>query len=141
LRKAAVENLKAGIEAARSVGSVRLFSVRHEFPNDWARFKSATPNPSGFAELSIELREEHYPFWSKGILGIIKRVDLYARTEKDGVESSVNGQQLSLLPDPSLNNLKHGKLDNQSLPSTGTFTLTLDDQTMTDLWLALTWSK
>ncbi|HET9713114.1 MAG TPA: neuraminidase-like domain-containing protein, partial [Pyrinomonadaceae bacterium] len=139
LRKAAVENLKAGIAAAQTVGSVRLFSVRHEFPNDWARFKSATPSNTP-AELSIELREEHYPFWSKGILGAIKRVDIYARTEKDGVGITMNGQPFSLLPDPSLDNLKHGKLDNQSLPPTGMFTLALDDQTMTDLWLALTWS-
>src|SRR5262249_38841579 len=39
LRNGAVANLKARIEAAQAAGSVRLFSVRHEFPTEWAKFK------------------------------------------------------------------------------------------------------
>ncbi len=85
LRNAAVGNLKAGIEEAQMLGSVRLFSVRHEFPSAWAKFKSAQ-NGSPWRELSLDLREEHYPFWSKGSLEEIKRVDIYARTAKASVE-------------------------------------------------------
>jgi receptor-binding and translocation channel-forming TcA subunit of Tc toxin len=105
LRNAAVENLKARIEGTQAVGSVRLFSVRHEFPGEWAKFKS------GKSELSLDLREEHYPFWSRGILGTIKRFDIYARTEKPSVEitnQSDGSGKVSLLPDPSLDNLRAG---------------------------------
>ena len=144
LRKAAVENLKTSIEEARAVGSVRLFSVRHEFPSEWAKFKSVTSsnNPLGLFELTINLREEHYPFWSKSSLEAIKRVDVYARTGKASVEvTSDQNDKASLLPDPSLGNLLTDKLEDGFLPSqpTGEYTLYFDDQTMTELWLALTW--
>lgn len=41
------------------VAPVRLFSVRHEFPNEWAKFKSGQ-------DLNIEIKPEHYPFWTRG---------------------------------------------------------------------------
>jgi receptor-binding and translocation channel-forming TcA subunit of Tc toxin len=37
------------------VAPVRLFSVRHEFPNEWAKFESGQ-------HLVIEIKPEHYPF-------------------------------------------------------------------------------
>lgn len=40
LRNGAVANLKERIAEAQAAGSVRLFSVRHEFPTEWAKFKS-----------------------------------------------------------------------------------------------------
>jgi hypothetical protein len=144
LRNAAVANLRAGIEEARAFGSVRLFSVRHEFPGAWAKFKSASPQ--GRAQLSIELAEEHYPFWSRGNLEAIKWADLYARTTKAGVEVTAqadgSGPKDTLVPDASLDNLRAGRLVNLPLPSpTGTFTLYLDDSTMTDLWIGLAWGN
>lgn len=39
LRREAVKNLNAAIEAAQAIGSLRLFSIRHEFPTEWAKFK------------------------------------------------------------------------------------------------------
>lgn len=82
LKSGAIANLRSGIEAAQSVGSVRLFSIRHEFPMEWANFKSiqigdATP----VAELALTLRE-HYPFWSKGNVKAIERADLFVNTKK-----------------------------------------------------------
>jgi hypothetical protein len=40
LRRAAEENLVKKIAEARAAGTVRLFSLRHEFPTEWAQFKS-----------------------------------------------------------------------------------------------------
>ena len=148
LRNAAVGNLKASIEEAQAVGSVRLFSVRHEFPGEWAKFKSGTlfNNPPLRPELSLNFREEHYPFWSQGNLDTIKRVDLYARTAKASVEVTAQpdgtGPKDSLVPDASLGMLRVAKLGNLPLPKPiGRFTLYINDQTMTDLWLGLAWGK
>lgn len=41
------------------VAPVRLFSVRHEFPTEWSKFKSGQ-------DLDIEIKPDHYPFWSRG---------------------------------------------------------------------------
>ena len=144
LRNAAVGNLKAGIEEARMLGSVRLFSVRHEFPSAWAKFKSA-PNGSPWRELSLDLREEHYPFWSKGSLEVIKRIDIYARSAKASVEINtqpVEAGKVNLVADASLGNLKAGKLEgDETINPVGKLKLYLKDQTITDLWLALAWGK
>jgi hypothetical protein len=84
VRKAALAHLAAQIDAANAVGSARLLSVRHEFPAEWAQFK-ASPAENGWYPLSLRLREEHYPFWSRGRLEVVKRVDLLARTEPSTV--------------------------------------------------------
>jgi Tc toxin complex TcA C-terminal TcB-binding domain len=39
LKREAITNLKTRIEAAQTIGSVRLFSIRHELPTEWAKFK------------------------------------------------------------------------------------------------------
>ena len=51
-------------------GTARLFSLRHEFPNDWYRFL----NPEGDSdqELVIHLQKEHYPFFIRGKIGTLK---------------------------------------------------------------------
>src|SRR6185503_12227931 len=62
LRNGAMTNLTTAIEEAHGVGSLRLFSVRHEFPVEWSKFKSVQL-AGNRAELSLNVREEHYPFW------------------------------------------------------------------------------
>lgn len=144
LRNGAVGNLKAGIEEAQAVGTVRLFSVRHEFPAAWAKFKSSI-NGSGWQELLLDLREEHYPFWSKGNLEAIRRVDVYARSTKPSVEVATQADgsvKVVLMPDASFGNLKAGKLANvSSLSPIGKLKLYLKDQTLSDMWLAVAWGK
>jgi hypothetical protein len=148
LRNAASANLNAAVEEARAVGSVRLLSVRHEFPGEWAKFKSApSNNPTQRPAISLDLREEHYPFWSRGSLDAINRVDVYARTAKAGVEVTAqadgNGPKDMLVPDAALGNLRVGELKHVPLPQSpvGNYTFYLNDRTMTDLWLALAWGK
>ena len=93
LRSGAIANLNDCIDEAQAAGSVRLFSVRHEFPTEWARFKGLEIDTDTLvAPLTIKLREEHYPFWSCGRLEAIRRVDFFVKTEEDPVEiyDSVN---------------------------------------------------
>ena len=151
LRGGAIDNLNTCIEQAQAVGSVRLLSIRHEFPTEWGRFKGVEIGPgTPVAPLTIELREEHYPFWSYGRLEAIRRVDFFVKTEEDPVEiyDSVDengapaGNNDTLVSDPSLGELRAGSLTNIPLPPPiGSFTLYFDDNSMEELWLALTWGK
>lgn len=80
LRRRAMESLQQQMQAATAIGSVRLFSLRQEFPSEWARFKAQAPGPQARAELAFTLRPEHFPYWSQGRLGAVQRVDLVARS-------------------------------------------------------------
>ncbi|HEX7445320.1 MAG TPA: hypothetical protein VF300_02930, partial [Methanothrix sp.] len=148
LRQGAIANLTTQIEKAEASGSVRLFSVRHEFPSAWAKFKStATP-----AELILNLRDEHYPFWSQGRLAVIKQISLFAKPNKSTKitvnisqkqpDKTVNGN-LSLMKTTSLGALLSGTLEKTPSPllPIGEFTLDLDDNSIEDLWIALKWGK
>jgi len=121
--------------------------MRHEFPTEWAKFKSVKfEGDIKTAELALNLREEHYPFWSQGRLDAVKRVDLFARTAKNNVDISENadgtGKKDTLAKDNSLGDLLAGKLTKISLPAPlGKFSLHLNDNSMEDLWLALAWGK
>jgi hypothetical protein len=149
LRKGAMSNLQEGIAAASAAGSVRLFSLRHEFPTEWAKFKGvSTGAENPVAELRVPLREEHYPFWSKVALKSVHRLDLYARTRSNldvFAKLLPNGQ-----PDPSskqtltasLGDLRAGKLTDGTLAKpTDTLTLYLDNKSLENLWVALAWGK
>ncbi|MBD1833296.1 insecticidal toxin protein [Cyanobacteria bacterium FACHB-472] len=148
LRKGAIAYLTEQIEAAQTVGSVRLFSLRHEFPTEWAKFKSVKiEGATKRAALMLNLSAEHYSFWSQGRLGAIKQVDFLAKTnENKVVDISTNvdgtGNIDTLDKEPSLGNLWMGKLTNIPLPAPiGLFAVYFNDNSMEDLWLALTWGK
>jgi hypothetical protein len=156
LKSGAVKNLQTLINNAQTVGSVRLFSVRHEFPTEWAKFKSITTGSTTLAGLSLALLPQHYPFWAQDILGpnSVKRVDFFAEMldtnaqvklydKADKADSLV---KTDALKNP-LGNLLTGNLVNISLPAAITdathppWTLYFDDNSMEDLWIAITWGK
>lgn len=147
LRNGAGASLEDRINEARAAGSVRLFSVRHEFPSEWSKFESIQLGAAHpVAELTLDLREEHYPFWSQGRLEAVKRVDLYAKTAKNSVvigdKPDGTGNKDTLVKDSSLDNLRAGRLTNIALPAPiGKFILYFNDNSMEDLWLALAWGK
>jgi len=150
LRKGAVENLKALIDGAQAAGSVRLFSIRHDFPTEWAKFKGQKPGTNQRFELLLNVRTEHYPYWSQGRLKSVKRVDILARSTKPNVDvfdkvdqNDATVKKDSLAKDTTLGNLLIGKLMNVALPTNpvGEFPLFFDDNTIEDLWLAVTWGS
>ncbi len=149
LRNGAVENLKTMIDEAQASGSVRLFSVRHEFPTEWAKFTRvesvSSDNPAG---LTLNLKPEHYPFWSIDRLETVKQLELFARTtESVEVSDKVDAKgKLDEAGKIALGNsplaLMTGKLPNTvDLSPTGPLTLYFGNNSMEDLWLALTWGK
>jgi hypothetical protein len=146
LRRDAVTNLKTCIENAQAVGSVRLFSVRHEFPTEWANFKSqqVNANPQVFAKLTLDLKPEHYPFWSIGRLGTVNRADLFAETTTIGVKVSrqLDGTgQDTLVAVSSLGKLKGCKLTSPPATPTEKVTLYFTDNSMEDICLMVAWGK
>jgi len=150
LRKGAVDNLKTLIEGAQAAGSVRLFSIRHDFPTEWARFQGQKPGLNQRFELALNLRAEHYPYWSQGRLKSVKRVDILARSTKtsldifDKVDQNDATVKKDLLArDTTFGNLLVGKLTQIALPTNpvGEFQLFFDDNTMEDVWIAVTWGS
>ena len=61
LRQAAIGNLKTLIDDAKAAGSVRLFSVRDEFPNEWAKFQAQVPSANQRFELGARASRRALP--------------------------------------------------------------------------------
>jgi hypothetical protein len=145
LAKGALTNLNNAIGNAQAVGSVRLFSIRHEFPTEWAKFKNVQlSGATTLAALSLPLRAEHYPFWSQGLKIALKQMEFFAQTTNNVTlndKADGTGNKDALVPDRTMN-LQAGSLKNIPLPAAlGTFTLYLGNNSMDDLWLAMTWGK
>jgi hypothetical protein len=157
LRKAAVANLSRCIDEARAAGSVQLFSVRHDFPSEWAQFQSQAHNQR--PGLTLNFRDEHYPSWSRGRLNKTRRVEILARSSADPVPATIvifqSGDPLAertkgtLSKAVSLGDLLMGPLtdatfkqpngDSADIP-TGELKLFFASKSLTDLWVAVTWS-
>jgi hypothetical protein len=158
LRKGALDNLKETFDAAQGVGSVRLFSLRHEFPGEWASFQSQTPAANQRFELKLNLRDEHYPFWSNGRLNNVKRVDILAVSsatptparmdmfQNAGLDETKKG---TLVKDATLGNLLVGQLTDLRMKQpngelaekpTGELSVYFENKALRDLWVAVTWS-
>jgi len=148
------------INKAQTIGSVCLFSIRHEFPSQWAKFQSATiGGATPTAELQLSFVAELYPFWSQGIVGSnpVKAIEFFAEMSPGNSASSINindkadksgAKTDTLAKNPLLGNLLIGSLiKNVPLPAAITdathppLTLYFDNNSMEDLWMAVTWGK
>lgn len=140
LRRGANLNLESKIGLAQAAGSVRLFNVRREFPSAWSEFRATEPNEHDRIPLTLEFRQEHYPFWSRDRLKALHRLALFVRSDRSSVEVSLEpfgGEPLSR--DKSLGDLFVGSLS-EALPSPkGSFTLFLDSTALEELWLGVWW--
>ena len=154
LRSAAVANLQKEIANAQTVGSVRLFSMRHEFPTDWAKFRSVTiGGTTPTAALSVNLLPQHYPFWAQALLGpsSIKQMQFVAEMTDGSTNALVyanaagTGSSDPLTANPTCGGLLTGSLKNAVVqwppPPTGPLNVYFDHNLMKDLWMAITWGK
>jgi hypothetical protein len=152
LRNAAMANVRTAIEVAQAIGSTRLFSMRHEFPSEWAKFLAQTPAAGDRFELAITLRDEHYPFWSRGRLDSVQSLRLLAESAAAppptlDVFDKVNdtptaAAQDTLTRESAFGNLLVGSLAGIPLPAspTGNVRLYFDTKAVKDVWLAVAWS-
>ncbi|SFE35501.1 hypothetical protein [Nitrosomonas sp. Nm166] len=148
LRKGAQGHVKELIKSAQSVGSVRLFSVRHEFPTEWAAFQNQPMIRNQRYALALKLREEHYPSWSQGRLNKVSRIDLLVRSSETSLEiadkaEATDVKKDSLNKDRALGELFVGNFKNLNLPEKpiGELKLYFDSKSMTDLWIAVSWHE
>jgi len=161
LKAAAVSNLQGLINKAQTIGSVCLFSIRHEFPSQWAKFQNVTiGGGTTSAELRLTLTPELYPFWSQGIVGAnpLKGVEFFAEMAAGDNTSSINmsdhadkttsgAKNDTLAKNPLLGNLIVGSLTKIAEPAAISdathppLTLYFDNNDMEDLWMAITWGK
>lgn len=111
LRTGATASVVALMESGEGVGNVRLLSVRHEFPVEWAQFKSA----QAASTLSVPLRPEHYPYWAE--VSGISLVDVK-------YNSGGSWTTVSTLPSP-----------------TGTLSIPNLNNNIRDLWVLVTWKR
>ena len=124
LRKEAVAHLRERLAEAQTAGSVRLFSLRHEFPTEWARFQGTEGN--GPFALSLTLTDAHFPYWTRG-------------REREAVALSWQVQtrvkdELKLSPPTSV-----AALPDVSGPAAITIE-PLPSKDVSDVWLALTFA-
>ena len=82
LRKEAVKNVATTIEAAQVAGSVRLFSVRHEFPTGWHRFLHPKETDTEQV-LSLNLIAERFPFLFQGRSIQISQIELFVSLQEN----------------------------------------------------------
>jgi hypothetical protein len=140
LRSGADKALGDVVQAAGS-GMARLFSVRLEFPSDWARFVA---NEEGRSALTFTLRDDHYPYWLRDRGISPRKVTLLARVHDDAASIDVHaGPQASAVKDTLAKDeelgLFVGELDKVRLPgATGDCTLHFEAGQVTDLWIIIT---
>ncbi len=150
LRTAAAAWVGEQVEKAAAAGSARLLSMRHDFPSEWARFKAVPlDEQTTEAPLTITLREEHYPFWGAKVSPIaLSGLTLFAKPG-EGTEPAItvgtaptgDPSRTEHLLEKGLGDLLMGDLDESLPPALGEVTLQFDDNSMTDVWMVLTWGS
>ncbi|WP_319576108.1 neuraminidase-like domain-containing protein [uncultured Desulfobacter sp.] len=136
LRRYATEHLSTLIENAEAAGSLRLFSIRHDFPTAWAEFKAVSDDKESYP-LTMKFSETHYPFWTKGKLSAIESAEVFVRaTTSVGVayEPYEPGQEFEVLGD-GFGQLYAGSLSSPPASPMGEYTLYFDTNDIDDLWL------
>lgn len=150
LKTGAVNSIDGLVKNAEAAGSVRVFSVRHEFPTEWAKFQGQTPGTNQRFELKVNLRPEHYPFWSQGRLNKVVRVKILVRS----TENPVPGTMHIFDSANTTHHTKKGTLTKNAAPGAllggllsaglpakpdGALQLFFDTKALADLWIAVTW--
>lgn len=141
--------------------AVRLFSMRHEFPSEWARFQRTQVTPGQTATLAFELKDEHFPFRMQEAFTNAKRFHVFGRTEEQQVEVELfrgNAASPPAAPPPLQSIAKSTLIVGEgvipSLPPAppapqpppvsfdprGRFELRMDSAAFDDIWLVMDWS-
>ncbi|WP_326541471.1 neuraminidase-like domain-containing protein [Pseudorhodoferax sp.] len=153
LRSKAVRACQTALAAAAASGSVRLFSVRREFPNAWAAFMAADTS-KGPAQIRVHARTEHFPAWLTGTARRrttleVERAILIAQPAADappgpwcvlGSPTNNASATVTLQPNPALGGLPSCDLREQALVGIdpfGEIALYFDSNRLDDLWLAI----
>ena len=110
---------------------------------------SAPAGEPATSPLTLTLREEHYPYWSRLTSDrLLHSMELFASPGDGDVtvytaptDGGSDAPAAAVLrgADPGMGELRCGLLAEPLPAALGTFTLYLDDPTITDLWLTVSW--
>jgi hypothetical protein len=155
LRKASVDSLRQNAPTkSDSLGLTRLFSVRHEFPTEWARFLNQPNSDVASFPLTLKLRKEHYPFWARK-LGLVSEVRAFVRSTDDSKPNSVEMEIISTqsgkkpenlvlaLGEAPFGNLYTDKLSNPQnfREAVGDLQVLVKSRAVSDVWFAITLTR
>jgi hypothetical protein len=62
------------LAAENAAGLALLFGLTQEFPSDWAAFSASAD------DLSLALRRDQFPYWTKGISLVVEGTEMYTAT-------------------------------------------------------------
>ena len=141
LKQKALDNLNQSLQDGKYPGQTSLFSFRHDFPTEWAKFKGSPATAGGYL-LEWELKPAHYPYWASGRLKTTVAAEVFVRNSK----ASTLTVQLDSAAHPDTMPVGHG-LSSQALANakpgspTGGVSWLLSDNSMDEIWLMLTWKQ
>ncbi len=146
LAKGAVESIKTLLTEG---GNVRLFNIRQEFPNEWHRFKQQTVSPDAQAQLQLDLKQEHFPYWSVGKVKAIKEFIIIVQNPKNSVNISMvkEGADSDVLAMKSIQDKKYaiGSLTKNlaaiAEKPIGNLSLFFSENKVEDLFLLVKWGN
>jgi hypothetical protein len=133
-----------------SIPHSRLFSLRHDFPNEWVRFQSQIHSDEQRNYLNLTLRQEHYPFWSIGKINGLQNIKLFVKSNEfsesdtmevfDSADRNSDTHKDILNKESELGDLFVGEFENMNLPEPmGSFNLCFETNKISDLWLLVEW--
>lgn len=107
---------KTALQDALPNQTARLFSLKHEFPNELYKFLN--PEGGNEQELVVTLKPEHFPFFIRGKLStlLIKKMDLFVESTVEGNFTSnikvtnaavLNGLSVARKGKETFNNVHH----------------------------------
>ncbi|WP_026600884.1 hypothetical protein [Methylomonas sp. 11b] len=117
--------------------SARVFSMRHEFGSEWAKFKQRVVSEDGKAHLKFNLGKEHFPYRLEKMTQPAKRIHIFFTGDASGdVELIHNNKAIGN------SQLVNGAAFDQSpFQPFGTFEIRSDSNALDDLWLVVDWSE
>jgi hypothetical protein len=134
-------------------GAARLFSIRSEFPSAWAQFKRVAATPAAPVALQLDIRKEHYPYWTDGLVKKVRRAELFASGVTGAVKVTRQIDDANVSPADAFNveDIFNSKLwrcilDN-AVPTKPVceenkpYILNFDNNSMDDLWLMIAWAS
>ncbi len=131
LRTAAAAAVTATLSDATSGVLIRLFSLRNEFPSEWARFVSASV--TGASRITVDLSAKRFPYFTQGrTIGISNAEPI--------VRSSVGGGQTGITPGTAAADPATGAWSGQGAPGAWTVTTTIDPKRVDDVFVLLAYS-
>ncbi|MDE1674625.1 toxin [Nocardia gipuzkoensis] len=138
LRKAAVDDLQTKINEAMAIGSVRLLSLRHDFPDAWAAYKAA-PKVGDFRAFTMKLAPQHYPYWSTSKTGKVINAALIARATGPVTVAAPDGRNTDALG-AFLGDLTRTEITNAPKPPfNGEWSVALTADGVEEAWLLVHW--